>query len=264
MDTLLANQGIVRTTIFAFLCLSLIALETIFPRRKPQLAKGNRWLINFGFSGINIIFMRLILPIGLASVAAKFYGQFGLLIWLQLNWFVELCLALILLDFAIYWQHRLFHKLPLLWAFHKFHHSDQDLDASSALRFHPGEMLFSLAYKIALIFALGLHPASILIFEILLSSFALFNHANWNIGGADKYLQRAIVTPDMHRLHHSVDDDETQRNFGFCLSLWDRLFRTYKNHPEMPMETLPIGLADQQTRREAGFLHHLSAPFRRS
>ena len=117
MDTLLANQGIVRTTIFAFLCLSLIALETIFPRRKPQLAKGNRWLINFGFSGINIIFMRLILPIGLASVAAKFYGQFGLLIWLQLTCFLDLWIALILLDFDMFWQHRLFHNLTLLFAF---------------------------------------------------------------------------------------------------------------------------------------------------
>jgi len=265
MDALLANQGAVRASIFAGLCVGLILLETIFPRRILYLARGKRWLINFGFSGVNIVITRLILPIGLASLAANYYGQFGFLSWvkasgIQLSWVIELCLSLILLDLAIYWQHRMFHKLPIFWAFHKVHHSDHDLDVSSALRFHPGEILFSLAYKLALIFALGLHPSSIIIFEILLSSFALFNHANWNLGGMDKYLQRTIVTPDMHRLHHSVDASETLHNFGFCLSLWDHLFQTYQSKTAMPMERLPLGLANQSN--EVGFWDNLLAPFR--
>ena len=239
MDALLANQGAVRASIFAGLCVGLILLETIFPRRILYLARGKRWLINFGFSGVNIVITRLILPIGLASLAANYYGQFGFLSWvkasgIQLSWVIELCLSLILLD--------------------------HDLDVSSALRFHPGEILFSLAYKLALIFSLGLHPASIIIFEILLSSFALFNHANWNLGGVDKYLQRAIVTPDMHRLHHSVDASETLHNFGFCLSLWDHLFQTYQSKTAMPMERLPLGLANQSN--EVGFWDNLLAPFR--
>ena len=164
----------------------------------------------------------------------------GLLGLLALPYWLGFGLSLVLLDLTLYWQHRLFHRIDFLWALHGAHHGDRNLNVSSGLRFHPGEALVSFAIKAIAVMVLGVPVAAVILFEILLNGASLFNHANWSLGRADRWIEKLIVTPDMHRLHHSRLDDESRKNFGFFLSIWDRLFASYQAEPKTRMRPLPL------------------------
>ncbi len=227
-----------RLGIFLVLLVSLLVLEIYFPRRH-EVKRYLRWQVNLGLGFINMVLARLILPLSLSAFAALHYHPAS-----YLGFVGQLIVHLIMLDFIIYMQHRLFHKIPFLWRFHLPHHSDRALDVSSALRFHPLEILISYAIKLAAIWSLNIHPASVIIFEMLLNGMAMLSHSNWNLGRADRLLRWLIVTPDMHRIHHSTRQDDDKSNFGFCLSIWDRLFATYQQKSEPHQEAMEIGLPE--------------------
>ncbi len=248
-----------RGIVFFGILIMFTALEIAFPRRQNLMKIGARWRINFFLGALNIVLLRLLLPLGLIGVAGLYDG--GLIPHLNISPLAGFVLSILVLDLIIYAQHRLFHIIPLFWRFHQVHHSDLDLDTSSAVRFHPGEAFLSFIIKAIAVMAFGIGANAILIFEILLSSFALFNHSNIGFGKLDRVLQLLIVTPDMHRLHHSRDHEEVKMNFGFCLSLWDRLLRTYQENPRIEMTHLPLGIEAYQNT-QPNVVETLTLPFK--
>ena len=218
-----------RGGIFIGVLVALMVLEACLRGPNPAARRGRRWPANIGLILLDTVLARLLLPAGVVGAAAWAQAQgFGLLN--QFTWpaWLTFGIALVLMDLAIYWQHRLLHAWSPLWRLHRVHHTDRTLDATSALRFHPLEMLFSLAFKIALAALLGIPPLAVMVFEVLLSSFALFTHANLALPPwLDRPMRALLVTPNMHRIHHSTHVDEQQRNFGFNLSVWDHLFGSY-------------------------------------
>jgi sterol desaturase/sphingolipid hydroxylase (fatty acid hydroxylase superfamily) len=201
-----------------------------------------------------------VLAVGAAGFAQRL--DVGLLnLWDPAPW-LAFVIALVVLDLVIYAQHVVVHHVPLLWRIHRVHHADRDIDASTALRFHPVEIILSMGIKIAVVMALGAPPAAVIAFEIILNGMAMFNHANLRLPGAlDGLLRLAVVTPDMHRVHHSVHMRETNSNFGFNLSLWDRLFGTYRAAPEDGHDRMTIGLAEYQDDRPSQLGFALWLPF---
>lgn len=218
-----------RGGIFLAVLAVLLLLETLMPGPNPAPMRAGRWPANAALVVLGTVLARLLLPAGAVGAATWAQAQgFGLLN--QVTWpaWLEFGIALALLDFAIYWQHRLLHAWPLLWRLHRVHHTDVTQDATSALRFHPLEILLSMVFKIALAILLGIEPLAVMVFEVLLSSFALVTHANLALPPwLDRPVRALLVTPNMHRIHHSTDRDEQQRNFGFNLSVWDHLFASY-------------------------------------
>lgn len=259
LDDFIATIVPWRGAIFIGLLVTFTTLEIMFPRRLNVMTPSQRWGANFLLGAMNVILLRLILPLTLVGIAINY--NVGIISSLGVNPLASLLISLIALDLLIYWQHRLFHIIPIFWRFHKVHHSDLDLDASSAVRFHPGEALISFAIKAAAVIALGINANAIIIFEVLLSSFALFNHSNIRMGGLDALLRFAIVTPDMHRLHHSRDRHEVKMNFGFCLSIWDKAFGSYQASPRTKMETLQLGLEGHH-KQQPSIIETLTLPFR--
>lgn len=230
---------------FASGLLLLLLLEALWPRRRPW-PRGQRWPVHLGISLIDSLSLRLLLPIaayGTAIWAAN--AHWGLFNQLALPPLVTVPVALLLLDLAIYWQHRLMHALPLLWRLHRMHHSDTGIDVTTALRFHPVEILLSMLLKMTVVLALGAPPVAVLVFEIVLNATAMFNHANLAVpAGLDRWLRRIVVTPDMHRVHHSWHREETDSNFGFNLPWWDWLFGSYRAQPRDGHATMTIGLRE--------------------
>ncbi|WP_303978578.1 sterol desaturase family protein [Dongia mobilis] len=232
-ETLLAYEPQIRAGIFAGMLLVMMLWEVLAPRRPQVIPRRRRWPANLGIVILNAILLRLIFPIAAMgmAVAAEVHG------WGLLNQFgtgpsIAIPLSVLLLDLAIYLQHRLFHAVPLLWRLHRMHHADLELDVTTGARFHPVEILLSMLIKIALVAALGAPAVAVLLFEILLNATAMFNHSNVAMPTLlDRLLRRVLVTPDMHRVHHSVVPAETDSNFGFNLSLWDRLLGTYRAEP---------------------------------
>ena len=236
------HQGIWRGAVFVTTLVILATLEILRPRRvitgRPQ-----RWANHLFLGTVNIVLLRLVLPGGLMALAL--YGQGGgVLGWLGLGPLASFVLALILLDLLIYAQHVALHKIPALWLLHAPHHGDRALDVSSGLRFHPAEALLSGAVKALGVLALGAPLAAVIAFEILLSAASLFTHANWHLGRVDQWLRWMIVTPDMHRIHHSRLADETRHNFGFLISFWDRLFGTWQDQPQSGQTGMTLGLEE--------------------
>ena len=233
----------IRIGVFAGVFAALAALEALALRRAAPLNRVQRW------PGATLIFIagaalgRLVLPAGLAGIA-MFADQIGFGVFNVMSvpvWLVGLA-AFVLLDLSVWGQHVLMHRVPILWRLHRVHHSDPHIDVMTALRFHPAEILVSLAWKGAVVFLFGIPAWAAFFFEVALNAFAQFNHANWNIPPAvDRVLRWLVVTPDMHRVHHSVDRVEANRNFGFCLSVWDRLFRVYKDQPDAGHRDMLIG-----------------------
>ena len=257
VDFIAQHETVLRMLVFVGSLGLLAGLEVLFPRRflGSRLA---RWRTNFLLGGTNMFFMRIVLPGGLVALAFSAYGG-GVLSWLDWPLWAEILISLVILDFVIYTQHVALHRIPFLWPLHATHHAEQTLDVSSGLRFHPGEALVSLGVKAAAVVALGVHPVTVIIFEILLSSASLFTHTNLDLGRWDARLQTLFVSPDMHRLHHSRAEDESRRNFGFFLSVWDKIFKTYRATPHTAHETLPLGLAGF---REGGLIEALRHPLR--
>ncbi|MGE4292812.1 MAG: sterol desaturase family protein [Desulfovibrio sp.] len=219
-------------------------LEAAFPRRPRKLPRFRRWPGNLGVVALAALAARLLLPV--APVGAALWCEarsVGLLHLLPLPPLAKGVFAVLILDLAIYWQHRLFHYFRPLWRVHRMHHADLDLDASSGLRFHPFELLASLAFKIALVPLLGPPPEAVLVFELLLNGCAMFNHANLNLPQRTDHLLRLfLITPDMHRVHHSTDMRESNHNFGFSVPWWDHLFASYKAAPDEGQLKMDIGL----------------------
>lgn len=254
---------ILRALVLVACCLTLLVLERARPRRKTRLS-WRRWVTNFGMIAISALTLRLALPLAAVTTAGfASHHQWGLLSQFQLPAFLEIAIAVIALDMMIYWQHVATHRIPILWRLHKVHHSDREFDVSTGLRFHPIEIVLSMIYKMLCVLALGASLTSVVIFELLLTLGALFSHTNVNLSPRlDRILRRFIVTPDMHRVHHSVINRETNSNYGFCLTIWDHLFRTYRAQPKHGHLEMTIGLAEYQDNQPAKLAWSLLLPFK--
>ncbi len=266
MEILPASEMIIRLSCFVGVFAALAALEEMFPCRAPRLSRRRRWPSNIGISALNQVFVRLVLPASAISLAvAAEQNQWGLLGQLALPTWVEVLAAIFILDLAIYLQHLLYHAVPVLWRFHRMHHADVDFDVTTGIRFHPLSVLLSAVIKLGVIFALGPAPVAVLIFEVLLNATSLFNHSNLRIPQVgDRILRLLVVTPDMYRVHHSSDRDETNRNFGFNFPWWDRLFRTYRAQPGLGHRGMEVGLHQFREPGELRLDRMLSQPFRGS
>jgi sterol desaturase/sphingolipid hydroxylase (fatty acid hydroxylase superfamily) len=241
-------------------CFVLLALaEALAPRRSRALGRRRRWGGNLGLVAVDTIVVRLIPPItavGVAALAeARGWGLFHAIgpwpAWLGA------LLSVVGLDLAIYLQHVLFHAVPGLWRLHRVHHTDLELDVSTGVRFHPAEMLLSVGFKSAAVAALGPPVAGVVLFEVVLNASSLWSHANLRLPAvADRLLRAVLVTPDMHRVHHSADPTETDTNFGFTLSWWDRLLGTYRGQPKAGHDAMELGVLGFDTHVALG-LHHL-------
>lgn len=244
MDYILKYEPSIRLAFFLGVLVAMATWEAVSPRRQLQVSRWKRWPSNLGVAAINTGLLRLLIPaaaVGLAAIGEE--RGWGLLNNIALPAGGRIVAAVLLLDFAIYLQHVMFHAVPALWRLHRMHHSDIDFDVTTGARFHPGEILLSMAIKLAAVAALGPPAVSVLIFEVLLNATSMFNHGNVRLPGwMDRILRRVVVTPDMHRVHHSVLPNETNSNFGFNLSWWDRLFGTYRAQPRDGQETMTIGL----------------------
>lgn len=239
----ITHEAALRGGVFVTLLVVFFILEHWRPRRRQHVTAGH-FFGNFALGIINSAVLRLLMPgglVALAVMAPELIGG-GLMGALDVPFWAALPVCIIMLDMVLYWQHQLFHKIDWLWALHGAHHGDRNLNVSSGLRFHPGEALVSFVIKAAAIMVLGAPVAAVIIFEVLLNGASLFNHANWSLGRVDRLLQHLIVTPDMHRLHHSRLDAESRKNFGFFLSCWDRLFASYQAEPASPHEDIALGL----------------------
>ncbi|MGH6628756.1 MAG: sterol desaturase family protein, partial [Burkholderiales bacterium] len=232
-EFLAVYEGVVRMGAFAAIFVVMAAWELFAPARGQSQPRRRRWTSNLALAALNIAVVRLLFPaaaIGIA-VAAEAQGA-GLLRLSTLPSWVAVIAGVLLLDLAIYLQHLLFHAIPALWRLHRVHHADPDFDVTTALRFHPIEIVLSMLVKAVAIFAFGPPVLAVLIFEIVLNGAAVFNHANVRLSARVEPLVRwLLVTPDMHRVHHSKDPRETNSNYGFNLSIWDRLFGTYRAQP---------------------------------
>ncbi|WP_416896841.1 MAG: sterol desaturase family protein [Minwuia sp.] len=265
---LLANEGTIRLAIFGGMLALMGGLELLAPKRQLSLGRVRRWFQNIGVVVVNTAAVRAAffflpaLAVGFAAlIAERGIGLFNLV---DLPFWLEVLLAIVFLDGVIYAQHVAFHLIPPLWRIHRMHHADLDIDVTTALRFHPVEIVLSMVLKLAVIAVLGPAAVAVLIFEILLNGGAMFNHANVDLPRwLDRSLRWLIVTPDFHRVHHSTVVGETNSNYGFSLSLWDRLFGTYRPQPEAGHVGMNIGLAEYRDGARQGFLWMLALPFRR-
>ena len=265
MDGFIADfEPWLRATAFLSVFGAVALWEWLLPRRSAALGRGARWPTNLGLVIVDTILLRLLFPaaaVGTALVAEE--RGLGLLRLLEWSGPGAAMLAVLALDLAVYLQHVMFHALPALWRLHMVHHADSEFDLSTALRFHPFEILISMLWKIVVILALGPPAAAVVLFEILLNATALFNHANARLPVAlDRVLRLVLVTPDMHRVHHSVILQETNSNFGFNLPWWDRLFGTYRAQPSLGHDEMEIGLESLRETPFIGLGKLLTLPFR--
>jgi sterol desaturase/sphingolipid hydroxylase (fatty acid hydroxylase superfamily) len=238
--------------------------ELLTPRRPQTIGRNWRWPNNLGAVAVDVLLVRVLLPItavGLALVAeARGIGLFNMI---ALPTWASIVVSVILLDLAIYLQHVLFHAVPALWRLHRMHHADLEFDVTTGLRFHPVEILLSTGIKLAVVAALGTPAAAVLIFELLLNATSMFNHSNVRLPPAvDRILRWFVVTPDMHRVHHSILRRETNSNFGFNLPWWDRLLGTYRAQPAAGHDAMTIGIEQFRDPRELGLDRMLLQPFR--
>ena len=263
-DWLLAHEPEVRLGFFAGVLAAVALWEALKPRRSRTHSRWRRWPSNLGIVALNTGLLRLVFPaaaVGLAYAARA--GDFGLFNALAWPGWLEILLAVALLDLAIYLQHVLVHAVPALWRLHRMHHADLDFDVTTGARFHPLEILLSMGLKLMVVAALGAAPVAVLVFEVLLNATAMFNHANAGLPPAiDRVLRWLLVTPDMHRVHHSAVPHETNSNFGFNLPWWDRLFGTYRDAPAAGHAAMTIGLGQFRDARELWLDRLLTQPFR--
>ena len=263
-ETILANEPMLRLAVFLGVLVAMAGWELAAPRRRQDIPRVIRWTNNLALVVVDTIILRLTFPIlavGLAQMTeARGWGLFNALdvpLWLAVP------LSILLLDLAIYLQHVLFHAVPGLWRLHRMHHADLEFDVTTGLRFHPVEIVLSMVIKLAVVMALGAPALAVLLFEVLLNATALFNHANIRLpAGVDRVLRWVVVTPDMHRVHHSVIPAETNSNFGFNLPWWERLLGTYRAQPKAGHEGMTIGIKQFRTRRDLWLDRMLIQPLR--
>ncbi|MEM9739869.1 MAG: sterol desaturase family protein [Pseudomonadota bacterium] len=266
LDWITGSETELRLSGFLGALVLFSVLEAAFPRRKRSQNRIHRWTTNIGMVVTANLLMRSLafgIPL-IAGASAAAWAEtrgIGLLNQFSLPIGVDTVLALLSLDFAIWLQHVISHRVPLFWRFHAMHHADHDFDATTALRFHPAEIVASSLYKVAWVMALGPSVAAVILFEIVLNACALFNHSNLALPrGLDRMLRWGFVTPDMHRVHHSDRPNEHHRNFGFCLSIWDRLFGTYKAQPALGHTTMTIGFGKASPAHPERFWSSLIFP----
>jgi sterol desaturase/sphingolipid hydroxylase (fatty acid hydroxylase superfamily) len=243
----------------------LMALwELLAPRRALTVSKALRWASNLGIVALNTLLLRLLFPAAAAGVAAVAATRgWGVLNIYPVPPLLSLVVAVVALDFVIWVQHVLVHAVPVLWRLHRVHHADLDYDLTTGARFHPLEILLSMLIKYAAILVVGPPVVAVVIFEVVLNASSMLNHGNVRLPAAlDRWLRWVLVTPDMHRVHHSVEDDETNSNFGFNLSLWDRLLGTYRDQPRAGHTGMTIGIRDHRSPRQVDTLPGMLAlPF---
>ncbi|WP_164661599.1 sterol desaturase family protein [Tropicibacter sp. Alg240-R139] len=257
----------IRFAAFLGLIVFFASAETALPRRPRLLSRMSRWRTNLCITILNTLTLRLMAAVmPLLAIGAAWDAQkqgWGLFNTLELYAWVELIICILVLDFAIWAQHLVTHKVPLLWRLHRVHHADRDMDVTTAVRFHPVEIALSMLLKIGLVYLLGPSVLAVLVFEVLLNGTALFNHANLKLPLAlDAVLRRVLVTPDMHRVHHSVHRHEHDSNYGFALSIWDRMLGTYVAQPDQGHDQMTVGL-EWQDDRPAHLRWSLMLPFQR-
>lgn len=260
----MSNEPFVRFVVFGAVLAAMAAWELAAPRRRQKLERNARWPGNLGIVVLDTLLVRLIFPMGAVAIALAaeargwgLFNVFGASAWLAIP------ASVILLDLTIYLQHVLFHAVPALWRLHRMHHADLEFDATTGVRFHPVEILLSMVIKLAVVTALGAPALAVLIFEVLLNASSMFNHGNVSLpSGLDRVLRWVVVTPEMHRVHHSVEVFETNSNFGFNLPWWDRLFGTYRDQPEAGHLGMTIGIAQFRDPAEQRLDHMLTQPFR--
>ena len=258
-----AGLGLYATAIPALLLVLLAGAEAIWPRRALVLGRSPRWRTHALFFVSNAILGRLLSFIVVIGVAATWADthKFGVLNLVDLPFWAEAAIAFIALDFAVWLQHYYMHRNPLLWRMHAVHHSDRDLDVTTALRFHPFELIVSTFYKSAIVALFGVPLLVALAFELWLNANALFNHSNIRMPRKlDRLLRLFLVTPDMHLVHHSTLVDEQKHNFGFALTIWDRSFGTYRAESLLGAENQKIGLAEIDDSRPSSFIWSMKQP----
>lgn len=263
-SALFAYEPYIRLAAFGGMFAAMAVWEAFLPRRAQTINRVWRWPNNLGVVVVDTLLVRILFPTTAVGVALMAQARgFGLFNVLALPEWTTIVASVVTLDFAIYLQHVLFHAVPALWRVHRMHHADLEFDVTTGLRFHPIEILLSMAIKFTVIGAIGAPAVAVLIFEILLNATSMFNHSNVRIPlGADRVLRWLVVTPDMHRVHHSVLCRETNSNFGFNLPWWDRLFGTYRAQPSQGHEGMTIGIEQFRDRRELGLDRMLVQPFR--
>jgi sterol desaturase/sphingolipid hydroxylase (fatty acid hydroxylase superfamily) len=256
----LSHEAAVRLTFFLGVFATMALWELAAPKRALTVSKSRRWTSNLGLVVLNTVLLRVLFPaaaVGMAAFAAA-HG-WGVFNYARAPFWLAVIVSVIAMDFVIYLQHVMVHAVPALWRLHRVHHADLDYDVTTGARFHPIEIVLSMLIKFATIVVLGPPVLAVVVFEVLLNATSMFNHGNARIPeGVDRVLRRFVVTPDMHRVHHSVEDDETNSNFGFSLPWWDRLFGTYRDQPRGGHEGMTIGIStfrdEKQCDRLPGML----------
>jgi sterol desaturase/sphingolipid hydroxylase (fatty acid hydroxylase superfamily) len=263
MTDLLHHEPAIRLVCFLAALLAMMLWEWRRPRRSLSLPRARRWPANLGIIVVDSVVLRLVFPILAVGVAGLAQTRgWGLFHWLEAPFWLACAASLLLLDLAIYAQHVIFHKVPALWRLHRMHHTDLDFDVTTALRFHPLEIVLSMLIKLTVVVLLGTPPVAVLLFEVILNATAMFNHGNVRLPERlDRALRWLLVTPDMHRVHHSVRPEETDSNFGFNLPWWDRLFGTYRDQPRDGHTGMTIGLEYFRDWRATKLYGLLMQPF---
>ena len=263
MTALHHNEPMIRLACFFAVLLAMMLWEWRKPRRALSLPRARRWPANLGIIVVDSVVLRLVFPVlavGAAELAAA--RGWGLFHGLNAPFWLALPASLLILDLAIYTQHVVFHKVAVLWRLHRMHHTDLDFDVTTALRFHPLEIVLSMLIKLVLVTLLGVPAVAVMLFEVILNATAMFNHGNVGLPQRlDRTLRWILVTPDMHRVHHSIRPAETDSNFGFNLPWWDRLFGTYRDQPRDGHTGMRIGLEYFRDRRAIGLDALLLQPF---
>lgn len=263
-DILFSHEPWIRLGAFGGFFAAMALWEMLAPRRRQAISRLRRWPGNLGVVVIDTLLVRLVFPtaaVGVALVAQT--GGWGLLPALDVSPWLAVVIAVVVLDLAIYLQHVLFHAVPVLWRLHRMHHADLEIDVTTGARFHPIEILLSMAIKLGVVAALGAPAVAVLIFEVLLNATSMFNHGNVRLPQAlDRVLRLLVVTPDMHRVHHSILPRETNSNFGFNLPWWDRLFGTYRAQPQAGHDGMTLGIDQFRDPRELRLDRMLLQPFR--
>lgn len=258
-------EAALRLGIFVAIFAAVALAEWRSPRQLPTRTRRERWAVNLGILALDVGLQRL--TVGAAAFAAALYARdngIGLFNLVDLPAPLEIALAFVALDLAVYLQHVASHAVPALWRIHAVHHADLDVDLTTGVRFHPLEIGLSLAWKAAVVAVLGADPWAVVAFEAVLNASAVYTHGNLRLPErADRLLRRLFCTPDMHRIHHSVVPAETHSNFGFFLSVWDRLFRTYRAAPRAGWDGLVLGLPGERDPARLGLAGLLAMPFRR-
>jgi sterol desaturase/sphingolipid hydroxylase (fatty acid hydroxylase superfamily) len=263
-EALLEHASGIRLGFFLGIFALMALWEVAAPRRPQALGRWTRWPANLGIVVLNTVLLRVLLPAGAVGLALLGEARgWGLLNNVALPRWAVIVASVMVLDLAIYLQHVMFHAVPLFWRLHRMHHADLEFDVTTGARFHPIEILLSMGIKLAVIAALGASAVGVLIFEIVLNGTSMFNHGNVRIAAPlDRVLRWFVVTPDMHRVHHSIDPAETNSNFGFNLPWWDRLFGTYRAQPAAGHQAMTIGIEQFREPRELRLDRMLLQPLR--